>query len=93
VGQKKPNDLGLFDMHGNVWSWCQESFRPDAPGSADRPASDAADKGPIVAGRNRVLRGASFRYHPLLVRSAYRLGHRPGYRGNSIGLGVARTCD
>src|SRR5207248_8404445 len=26
VGEKKPNDLGLFDMYGNAWCWCQESF-------------------------------------------------------------------
>ena len=35
VGSMKPNDLGLFDMHGNVYTWCQESFQSDYPTAKD----------------------------------------------------------
>src|SRR6202030_1436175 len=34
VGSKKPNDLGLFDLHGNVYTWCQESYG-DYPAGKD----------------------------------------------------------
>ena len=38
VGQKKPNELGLYDMSGNIWEWCWDWFRPDY--YAESPAKD-----------------------------------------------------
>ena len=35
VGSKKPNDLGLFDVQGNVYTWCQERFQGDYPTAKD----------------------------------------------------------
>jgi formylglycine-generating enzyme required for sulfatase activity len=92
VGQKRPNDLGLFDMHGNVWAWCQEGYAdyPSvAPGGA---AGDEEDNRDIVDPVARALRGGSFASQPSVVRSAYRGHLRPSYRNESSGLRPARTC-
>ncbi len=92
VGQKRPNDLGLFDMHGNVWTWCQEGYAPYPAGTVHWPAQDAEDAGEIADRPQRVLRGGSFALRPLGVRSANRAdGQRPSDRRSGFGLRVART--
>ncbi len=68
VGQKKPNKFGLFDMHGNVWEWCEDVFHDSYEGS---PTDGSA----WVEGGNqglRVLRGGSWVNIPSNCRSAYR---------------------
>jgi formylglycine-generating enzyme required for sulfatase activity len=87
VGQKRPNDLGLFDMHGNVWNWCQETalLFPSGRIQDNEDIRYTSDK------FNRVLRGAPFSYLAPDVRSAVRDFNRPAYRYNFIGLRVART--
>jgi serine/threonine protein kinase/formylglycine-generating enzyme required for sulfatase activity len=93
VGQKRPNDLGLFDMHGNVWNWCQEGAGRYGPGTFEVPARDEEDKREITDQLRRVLRGNSFSSRAPIVRTAVRLSINPGNRNKSLGLRVAQTRD
>jgi formylglycine-generating enzyme required for sulfatase activity len=88
VGEKRPNDWGLMDVQGNVWTWVEDQhlYYPKATSNSDKEAIT-----PISDLQSRVLRGGSFGNHPLLVRSAFRDINRPGNRGNAVGLRLART--
>jgi formylglycine-generating enzyme required for sulfatase activity len=86
VGQKRPNDLGLFDMHGNVLIWCQDP-------AFGYPSGEKEDKEDMRYMGNRILRGSSFNGLAAFVRSGYRLGNRPANRFNDFGVRVARTYD
>ena len=72
VGSFAANAWGLYDMHGNVWEWCQDWFAKDYYGRS--PADDPT--GPDT-GVSRVLRGGAWYYNPWDCRSAYRLGLNP----------------
>jgi formylglycine-generating enzyme required for sulfatase activity len=85
VGNLKPNDLGLFDVHGNVWMWCQESHQ------AYKGYEYKEDVLNVIPTQGRVLRGGSFVYQPANVRSAYRLWNVPTTRYNDMGFRPART--
>jgi formylglycine-generating enzyme required for sulfatase activity len=70
VGPMKPNDLGLFDAQGNVFTWCQETFK--AYPEANKVTEDTEDDLVVKSTDNRVLRGASFILQASYVRSANR---------------------
>jgi formylglycine-generating enzyme required for sulfatase activity len=92
VGSKKPNDLGLFDMHGNVYTWCQEIYRSGYPtAKIGEVIEDKEGIYSINTERSRVLRGGSFLNLASLVRSAYRHLIGPADRSYDIGFRPART--
>ncbi len=88
VGQKQANAFGLFDMHGNVWEWCEDVWHDNYNGA---PTNGAA----WLSGgdsKSRVLRGGSWYYVAALVRSAHRNGLVPGDRLNRIGFRVVLSA-
>jgi formylglycine-generating enzyme required for sulfatase activity len=85
VGQKRPNAFGLFDMHGNVWQYCEDWFYkyPDGPVSDPRSPSQPA--------RERVFRGGSWLDPAEVARSAYRRAYPPNFGYNLAGIRPAKS--
>ncbi len=87
VGSFPPNAFGLYDMHGNVWQWVEDSWHSDYKGAPQ----DGSVWVIVGKNENRVLRGGSWNDTPSNLRSAYRFISTPAYRFNYSGLRVART--
>ena len=83
-GSLLPNDLGLFDMLGNVYEWCQERY-------SDKPVGTESPNDDIIGDSPRLLRGGSFSPRPADVRSANRYRGAPTYRSIGFGFRLART--
>jgi formylglycine-generating enzyme required for sulfatase activity len=77
VGTNKANELGIYDMSGNVWEWCNDRY-------GDYPAS--AQNNPVGAGSGRVLRGGSWGRNAGCCRVAIRSGGSPSNSGSSLGF-------
>jgi len=78
------NSWGLYEMHGNVWEWCQDWWQEDL---GKDPVTDPQG---AKKGEYRVLRGGSWIYDGRDVRSAIRYRFHPGFRINYIGFRLAR---
>ena len=82
VAQKKQNAWGFYDMHGNVWEWCNDRYGNYPLESETNP------KGP-TSGDSRVLRGGSWGSRARCCRSAHRIWNFPDRRFNYYGF---RLC-
>lgn len=86
VGTKSPNGLGIYDMSGNVWEWCEDIYAKDA-------YSKHSGKNPIydAGGSVRVFRGGSWRVIARNVRCGHRSSYAPGFGNNYLGFRLIRT--
>ena len=82
AGQKKANELGLHDMSGNVWEWCNDRYTA-------YPTVAQANPQVPAKGAYRVLRGGGWSGPARHCRSAYRNHWRPGNRDFNVGLRLA----
>ncbi len=82
VGGRAPNELGLYDMSGNVYEWCWDWKGSYSSGSQSDP------RGP-ASGLYRVIRGGSWRYSARYLRSAYRY-LSPGFGYDDLGFRLVR---
>ena len=83
VGQKPPNAWGLYDMHGNVWEWCNDFYQVDY--YQQSPKEDP--RGPKT-GDTKVVRGGAWKFSDETCRSAYRYNENPGYADVCFGYDI-----
>jgi formylglycine-generating enzyme required for sulfatase activity len=84
----RPNSWGLYQVHGNVWEWCEDCWNESYEGAP-------SDGSPWTTGdrASRVLRGGSWDNYPQNLRAAARDRFSTAFRFNSAGFRVARTLN
>ncbi len=84
VGSFEPNPWGLYDMHGNVFEWCQDCWHDDYKNAPTDGRAWGEENGGDCG--RRVVRGGSWGNDPFFLRSAFRFRYTSVFRYNHIGF-------
>ena len=85
VGMLKPNALGVYDMTGNLWMWCNDWY------GGEYPSTRQVDPVGPASGQERVARGGAFKNDVNHQRSAYHWQWAPDLHNFEVGFRIART--
>lgn len=83
VGTREENALGLYDLHGNVWDWCEDDYHEE---------SYARRHGVDVVGlpEDKVCRGGSVHALSEMCRTRYRMHEPPAFSAHDLGFRMVR---
>ncbi|NLT45956.1 MAG: SUMF1/EgtB/PvdO family nonheme iron enzyme, partial [Thermotogaceae bacterium] len=84
VGNKAPNELGIYDMSGNVREWCSDWYGSYSSSAQTNPYNS-------TAGSGRVIRGGSCYSNATVTRVAFRYYYSPSSTYSNLGFRIART--